>query len=112
MQTPLIKPWPLTGPITLQVMVSTWYNQIILRCKDLDILLGHFHTGSVQVVMGQSLKTGDAIAAVGNSGSTSEPQLHIHAQLPGTDTAPYSGAPIPIRINDQYLVRGDRFVVR
>lgn len=87
-------------------------NHIILRCSGLDILLGHFREGSVHVIMGQSLKKGDAIAAVGNSGSSSEPHLHIHAQLPGTVTAPYSGAPIPMRINGQYLVRGDRFVGR
>jgi murein DD-endopeptidase MepM/ murein hydrolase activator NlpD len=55
--------------------------------------------------------TGDVIAAVGNSDSSSEPHLHIQAQLPGTVIAPYSGAPIPIQINSQYLVRGDRFVV-
>lgn len=87
-------------------------NHIILRCSGLDILLGHFREGSVHVAIGQSLKTGDAIAAVGNSGSSSEPHLHIHAQLPGTVIAPYSGAPIPIRINGRYLVRNDRFVGR
>jgi hypothetical protein len=87
-------------------------NHIILRCGNLDILLGHFREGSLNVAIGQSLKTHDLIAAVGNSGSSSEPHLHIHAQSPGTVIAPYSGAPIPIRINGQYLVRGDRFVVR
>jgi hypothetical protein len=49
---------------------------------------------------------------MGNSDSSSEPHLHIHAQLPGTFIAPYSGAPIPMRVNSQYLVLGDRFVVR
>jgi Peptidase family M23 len=87
-------------------------NHVILRCKGLDILLGHFHKGSVRVIAGQRVKTGDAVAAVGNSGSSSEPHLHIHAQLPGTLIAPYSGAPIPIRIEGRYLVRNDRFVVR
>jgi Peptidase family M23 len=86
-------------------------NHVILRCGGLDILLGHFHQGSVRVAVGQSLRTGDAVAVVGNSGSSSEPHLHIHAQLPGTVIAPYSGAPIPIRINGQYLVRGDLLVV-
>lgn len=86
-------------------------NHVILRCKDLDVLLGHFHKGSVRVITGQRLKTGDPIAAVGNSGSSSEPHLHIHAQLPGTVIAPFSGAPIPIRINGRYLVRNNRFVV-
>jgi murein DD-endopeptidase MepM/ murein hydrolase activator NlpD len=52
------------------------------------------------------------IAQVGNSGNTSEPHLHINAQVSGTANAPFSGAPIPIRINGRYLVRNDRFVVQ
>jgi Peptidase family M23 len=86
-------------------------NHVILRCADVDILLGHFRKGSVRVRAGQPLKTGDAIAEVGNSGNTSEPHLHIHAQMPGTATAPFSGAPIPIRIERRYLVRNSRFIV-
>jgi hypothetical protein len=31
---------------------------------------------------------------------------------PGTAIAPFAGAPIPIQIDGQYLVRNDRFVVR
>lgn len=86
-------------------------NHVILRCADADILLGHFRKGSVRVHIGQRLATGDAIAQVGNSGNTSEPHLHINAQLPGTLTAPFAGAPIPIRIERRYLVRNDRFAV-
>jgi Peptidase family M23 len=86
-------------------------NHVILRCGDADILLGHFRKGSVRVRAGQSLATGDAIAQVGNSGNTSEPHLHINAQLPGSLTAPFAGAPIPIRIEGRYLVRNNRFVV-
>ena len=86
-------------------------NHVILRCTDADILLGHFRKGSVRVRVGQTLATGDAIAQVGNSGNTSEPHLHINAQLPGTVTAPFAGAPIPIRIEGRYLVRNNRFAV-
>lgn len=87
-------------------------NHIILRCADADVLLGHFRKGSVRVRAGQQLNTGDSIAQVGNSGNTSEPHLHINAQEPGTADAPFSGAPIPIRINGRYLARNDRFVVQ
>ena len=86
-------------------------NHVILRCAEADILLGHFHKGSVRVRVGQKLAVGDAIAEVGNSGNTSEPHLHINAQEPGTADAPFSGAPIPIRIYGCYLVRNNRFVV-
>jgi hypothetical protein len=85
-------------------------NHVILRCSSADILLGHFHKGSVLVRAGQRLAVGDAIAQVGNSGNTSEPHLHINAQGPGTADAPFSGAPVPILINGRYLVRNDRYV--
>jgi Peptidase family M23 len=87
-------------------------NHVILRCAKADILLGHFRKGSVRVRAGQRLKVGDGIAQVGNSGNTSEPHLHINAQLPGTSEAPFSGAPIPIRLEGRVLVRNDRFIVR
>lgn len=87
-------------------------NHVILRCAGADILLGHLREGSVLVGVGRKLSARDAIAEVGNSGNTSEPHLHINAQEPGTAEAPFSGAPIPIRINGRYLVRNDRFEVR
>jgi hypothetical protein len=86
-------------------------NHVILRCSGVDILLGHFRQGTVRVRVGQRLNVGDAIAEVGNSGNTSEPHLHINAQVPGTADAPLAGAPIPIRINGRYLVRNDRLGV-
>jgi hypothetical protein len=87
-------------------------NHVILRCLDADILLGHFRRGSLLVSVGQRLVVGAAIAQVGNSGNTSEPHLHINAQQPGTAEAPFSGAPIPIRINGRYLVRNERLEVQ
>lgn len=86
-------------------------NHVIVRCAGADILLGHFHKGSVRVRVGRKLAVGDAIAEVGNSGNTSEPHLHINAQEPGTADTPFSGAPVHIRISGRYLVRNDRLVV-
>lgn len=86
-------------------------NHVILHCGDVHILLGHLHKGSVRVAQGQKLQTGEIIALAGNSGNSSEPHLHIHAQRPGTIATPFSGAPIPIRIDGRYLVRNDRFEV-
>jgi murein DD-endopeptidase MepM/ murein hydrolase activator NlpD len=86
-------------------------NHVILRCGDVHILLGHFQKGSLRVTQGQKLRTGEKIALAGNSGNSSEPHLHIHAQLPGTTETPFSGKPIAIRINGRYLVRNDRLDV-
>jgi hypothetical protein len=83
-------------------------NHVILRCAAADILLGHFRIGSLLVSAGQRLTVGKPIAQVGNSGNTSEPHLHINAMQSGASDAPYSGAPIPITIDGQYLVRNDR----
>lgn len=84
-------------------------NHVILRCDGVDILLAHFQRGSVVVGSGAQVAVGNPIAKVGNSGATSEPHLHIHAQRPGTKATPFSGRPIPLKISDQYFVRNARF---
>lgn len=82
-------------------------NHVLLRCDGIDILLGHFRQGSVQVAIGDSVIMGQQIGEVGNSGETGEPHLHIHAQLPGSPEQPFSGAPVPIRFLGRFLVRND-----
>lgn len=84
-------------------------NHVILRCGTMDILLAHFRRGSVRVRTGGQVDIGTPIAEVGNSGSTSEPHLHIHAQRPGTAAAPFSGQPIALRIEGRFLTRNERF---
>ncbi len=44
------------------------------------LLLNHFKKGSITVKTGDHVNQGDVIGRVGNSGSTSEPHLHIHHQ--------------------------------
>ena len=87
-------------------------NHVILRCDGVDILLAHFSRGSVRVRPGQEVAVGIVLALVGNSGATGEPHLHIHAQKPGTQEAPFSGNPIPIKIAGRFLVRNTRLEVR
>lgn len=86
-------------------------NHVILRCGAVDILLAHFREGSLRVRLGARIVTGTMIAEVGNSGATSEPHLHLHAQRPGTEAQPFSGRPVPITIDGRYLVRNARFGV-
>ncbi len=85
-------------------------NHALLRCKDADVLLGHFKPGSLKVALGDQVTVGQAVGAVGNSGNTSEPHLHIHAQQPGTLSEPLSGDPLPMRFDGRFLVRNDRVV--
>ena len=96
-------PIPLTGD------EPSAGNHVMLRCGPAIILLAHFRLGTVKVRVGQSVTVGQPVAEVGNSGSSSEPHLHIHAQLPGTVAAPFSGRPLPIRISGRNPVRNARF---
>jgi hypothetical protein len=86
-------------------------NHVMLDCAGTWVLLGHLQRGTVAVHMGQIVKTGDYLGRVGNSGNTSEPHLHVHAQRPGTDAEPLSGDPVPIRLAGRYLARNDHVSV-
>jgi murein DD-endopeptidase MepM/ murein hydrolase activator NlpD len=84
-------------------------NHVILRCGEAEIVLAHMRQGSIMVDPGDTVAEGDPLGEVGNSGATSEPHLHIHAQRPaGPDAPPLSGAPLGLRIDGRFLVRGDR----
>lgn len=86
-------------------------NHLILRCGEVNVLLGHLQPGSLKVAVGMRVDTGQHLASVGNSGNTGEPHLHIHAQQPGTPAEPISGTPLPMRLDGRFLVRNDRVVV-
>ncbi|MBW8347878.1 M23 family metallopeptidase [Bacillus sp. IITD106] len=76
-------------------------NHIYLVCENHDatILLAHMKKGSIVVAEGEEVKTGQLLGKIGNSGNTSEPHLHIHAEKDGKG--------IPITFNDRFLVRNN-----
>jgi murein DD-endopeptidase MepM/ murein hydrolase activator NlpD len=80
-------------------------NHVVLDCGGVWVLLGHLRRGSVCVGEGDTVLTGDRVGAVGNSGNTSEPHLHVHAQRPGTAEEPFGGEPLPILFDGQYVAR-------
>jgi len=83
-------------------------NHVILHCGEAWIVLAHMRQGSITVAPGERVMTGTLLGEVGNSGASTEPHLHIHAQRPGTPEAPISGEPLGLRIDGRFLVRGDR----
>jgi hypothetical protein len=83
-------------------------NHVIINCGGAWVLLGHLQKGSVQVRTGQLVAEGQLLGRVGNTGNTGEPHLHIHAQSPGTEEAPLSGAPLRIRFDHRGPVRNAR----
>lgn len=84
-------------------------NHVILRCGNAEIVFAHMRHGSVVVLPGDVVAVGDRLGKVGNSGASTEPHLHIHAQRPAPEGAsPISGEPLALRIDGRFLVRGDR----
>jgi len=77
---------------------------VFLECNGIEILLAHLEQGSVMVQPGDRVAQGQQVGAVGNSGNTSEPHLHIHAQRGGSDEAFLDGAPVPILFDGRYMV--------
>lgn len=76
-------------------------NYVAISCTNNNavVLIAHMQPGSVKVAEGDSVKMLEPIGIVGNSGNTSEPHLHIHAEKDGIG--------IPIRFNGEFLVRND-----
>lgn len=96
------------APVELASSTARAGNYALIRCGQFDILLAHFRKDSLLVAPGALIRQGQPIGTLGSSGASDMPHLHIHAQLPGTATAPFSGKPVPMRIVGRYLVRGDR----
>ncbi|ETT77945.1 M23 family metallopeptidase [Bacillus mycoides] len=57
-------------------------NHIYLRLDETGtfLFLAHLKKGSIKVREGERVNEGEVLAQVGNSGSSSEPHLHIHHQ--------------------------------
>lgn len=92
-----------------QDTVNRLGNHVILDCGEAHIVLAHMRQGSVTVEPGDAVSRGQLIGSVGNSGASTEPHLHIHAQRAAAQgEPPISGDPLPLRIDGEFLVRGDR----
>lgn len=84
-------------------------NYVLLRCGDTVIVFAHMRQGSAAVSPGQTVVSGDRLGEVGNSGASTEPHLHIHAQRPAAEgEPPVSGDPLGVTIDGRFLVRNDR----
>ncbi len=86
-------------------------NHVVLRCDGVEIVLAHMRQGSLKVGAGERVETGAPLGEVGNSGASTEPHLHIHAQRPAVEGQPLiSGDPLALRIDGRFLVRNDRLI--
>jgi Peptidase family M23 len=72
-------------------------NHVVVRCGDANVLLAHLQRGSVAVRPNARVAAGTLLGRAGNSGNTTEPHLHIHADRDGTG--------VPARFGGRWLVR-------
>lgn len=79
-------------------------NHVVIHCHGVNVLLAHLKQGSVAVETGEAVEAGAVVGAVGNSGNTTEPHLHIHAVHSEAPDA-ISGTAVPIFFDGRYLVR-------
>ena len=82
-------------------------NHVVMACLGAEIVLAHMQKGSVQVARGDRVRTGELLGRVGNSGNTSEPHLHMHAERGGETGRILDGEAVAFTIDGRYLVRGD-----
>lgn len=83
-------------------------NHVVLLCERNQVLLAHMQPGSIRVSEGAVVATGQLIGAVGNSGNSDEPHLHISVQRTPLDgAAPQSGEPVHMTFGGRFLARGD-----
>ena len=84
-------------------------NHIVITCKGVDVLLAHLKKNSIVISTGDNVEEGQAIGRVGNSGNSSQPHLHIHAEKGGIASKILDGQGVPIKFNGRFLVRNDVF---
>lgn len=82
-------------------------NHVLIECGAAQVLLAHLRNGSVTVKPGDPVRRGDPIGAVGNSGNSGEPHLHVHAQKIAAGGADLlDREPLPITLGGRLPVRG------
>jgi hypothetical protein len=76
-------------------------NYVAIACEESDavVYIAHMQQDSVKVAEGDRVRELDAIGRVGNTGNTSEPHLHIHAEKDGVG--------IPIEFEGDFLIRNN-----
>ena len=84
-------------------------NYVLIECDEIEVLLAHLQQHSSTITVGEIVTTGTPIGSVGNSGNTTEPHLHIHAERGGKPGVILDGEAVPITIAGRFLVRNSVF---
>ena len=84
-------------------------NHVVIACKGVEVLLAHLREGSISVEEGQEVTEGAVLAEIGNSGNSTQPHLHIHAERGGEEGKILDGTGVPLKFNGRFLVRNSLF---
>ncbi len=82
-------------------------NHVVIHCEGVNVLLAHMQNGSLLVQADETVRTGQPLGQVGNSGNTTEPHLHIHA-VPEDDTV-MNGTGVPLEFEGVFPTRNTIF---
>jgi hypothetical protein len=85
-------------------------NHVVVHCQGVSVILAHMMRGSVRVAVGDAVTPETILGAVGNSGNTSEPHLHIHAvrgEITDEKALGRDGEPVPMLFDGRFLIRND-----
>lgn len=96
-------------PVPRRNLARPLGNHLFIGCRDVRVVLAHLRNGSVTVAVGDRVEAGEVVGRVGNSGQTTAPHLHIHAQRAGDRYAPLRADPVVIRFHGRYPVRNAHF---
>lgn len=86
-------------------------NFVAVDCGEFFVILAHLRLGSIVVAAGDAIEAGDPLGEMGNSGNSSEPHLHLHAQRGLPADAPLGGEQLWLTLNGQFPVRNERIIV-
>lgn len=86
-------------------------NYVAINCGQFYVLLAHLRKNSTAVSTGDQVAVGDVLGEMGNSGNSSEPHLHVHAQRGLPELAAFAGEPLALTIDGEFPVRNDRIRV-
>jgi len=73
-------------------------NFMVMRVRDSGafVALAHLRVGSIRVAIGDTVTTGQQIAACGNSGNSTQPHVHVQA-MDNLDLSVARGVPMSFR---------------
>ncbi|MFZ1015787.1 MAG: M23 family metallopeptidase [Terracidiphilus sp.] len=86
-------------------------NYISLRVdgtENVYVILAHLEQGSIEVWPGQKVRAGEVLGRCGNSGNTTRPHLHVHAQtVEQVSPGAVWGLPVVFGGRTEWMRRGE-----